>query len=141
MTFIIIVLIIMYLVVIGWTWNNLLDMKKSKKILIILLGLLIVYILTTIVFNISKNGIDYQIEEIEKSIGNVVIILFTGLNSIVLPFVGRNIKRQEDGEIDTNILFKRLIVIGVIFLICIFLECGYMKDIQLGILNIYNSNA
>ena len=141
MTFIIIVLIIMYLVVIGWTWNNLLDMKKSKKILIILLGLLIVYIITNIVFNISKNGIDYQIEEIEKSIGNVVIILFTGLNSLVLPFIGRNIKRQEDGEIDTNILFKMLIVIGVIFLICIFLECGYMQDIQLGILNIYNSNA
>ena len=141
MTFIIIVLIIMYLVVIGWTWNNLLDMKKSKKILIILLGLLIVYIITNIVFNISKNGIDYQIEEIEKSIGNVVIILFTGLNSLVLQFIGRNIKRQEDGEIDTNILFKMLIVIGVIFLICIFLECGYMQDIQLGILNIYNSNA
>ena len=141
MTFIIIVLIIMYLVVIGWTWNNLLDMKKSKKILIILLGLLIVYIITNIVFNISKNGIDYQIEEIEKSIGNVVIILFTGLNSLVLPFIGRNIKRQEDGEIDTNILLKRLILIGVIFLICIFFECGYMKDTQLGILNIYNSNA
>ena len=81
--------------------------------------------------------------DIEKSIGKVVVILFTGLNSISTTItVGRNIKKTEqDGEIDTNILFKRLIVIGVIFLICIFLECGYMKDIQLGILNIYNSNA
>ena len=141
MTFIIIVLIIIYLVVIGWTWSNLLDMKKSRKILVILLGLIIVYFITNIVFNISKNGIDYQNEEIEKSIRNVVIILFTGLNSIVLPFVGRNIKRQEDGEIDIDILSKRLILIGVIFLICIFFECGYMKDTQLGILNIYNSNS
>ena len=141
MTFIIIVLIIIYLVVIGWTWSNLLDMKKSRKILVILLGLIIVYFITNIVFNISKNGIDYQNEEIEKSIRNVVIILFTGLNSIVLPFVGRNIKRQEDGEIDIDILSKRLILIGVIFLICIFFECGYMKDMQLGILNIYNSNS
>ena len=122
MTFIIIVLIIIYLVVIGWTWSNLLDMKKSRKILVILLGLIIVYFITNIVFNISKNGIDYQNEEIEKSIRNVVIILFTGLNSIVLPFVGRNIKRQEDGEIDIDILSKRLILIGVIFLICIFFE-------------------
>lgn len=141
MAFITILLIIIYLVVIGWTWNSLIDMKKTKKILVILVGLLIVYLITNIVFNISKSGIEYQSQEIEKSIRNVVIILFTGLNSIVLPFIGRNIKRQEDGEIDSNRLLKRLIVIGIIFLICIFFECGYMKDTQLGILNIYNLNA
>ena len=68
MTFIVIGTIIVYLLVIAWSWNSLEDMEKTKKILIIFIGFLIVYVLTEIVFGISKGSITYENEDIEKSI-------------------------------------------------------------------------
>ena len=140
MAIIIIGIIIIYLLVIIWTWTSLEDIEKKSKILIALVGIVAIFLVTQIVFSISKNGIAYGNKEIEKSISVVIMLLFTGINSLLLPFLGRNIKRRANGEIDDNILKSRIIIILVIFLMCLFLECGYMKDIQEGILNIYKSN-
>ena len=140
MALIIIGIIIIYLLVVIWTWTSLEDIEKKSKILIIFIGIIVVFLVTQIVFSISKNGIVYGNEDIEKSISIVIMLLFTGINSLLLPFLGRNLKRRADGEIDNNILKLRIIIILVIFLMCLFLECGYMKDIQEGILNIYKSN-
>ena len=141
MALIIIGIIIIYLLVVIWTWTSLEDIEKKSKILIIFIGIIVVFLVTQIVFSISKNGIVYGNEDIEKSISIVIMLLFTGINSLLLPFLGRNLKRRADGEIDNNILKLRIIIILVIFLMCLFLECGYMKDIQEGILNIYKSNV
>ena len=141
MALIIIGIIIIYLLVVIWTWTSLEDIEKKSKILIIFIGIIVVFLVTQIVFSISKNGIVYGNEDIEKSISIVIMLLFTGINSLLLPFLGRNLKRRADGEIDNNILRLRIIIILVIFLMCLFLECGYMKDIQEGILNIYKSNV
>lgn len=140
MALIIMGIIIIYLLVVIWTWTSLEDIEKKSKILIIFIGIIVVFLVTQIVFSISKNGIVYGNEDIEKSISIVIMLLFTGINSLLLPFLGRNLKRRADGEIDNNILKLRIIIILVIFLMCLFLECGYMKDIQEGILNIYKSN-
>lgn len=141
MALIIIGIILIYLLVVIWTWTSLEDIEKKSKILIIFIGIIVVFLVTQIVFSISKNGIVYGNEDIEKSISIVIMLLFTGINSLLLPFLGRNLKRRADGEIDNNILRLRIIIILVIFLMCLFLECGYMKDIQEGILNIYKSNV
>ena len=141
MALIIMGIIIIYLLVVIWTWTSLEDIEKKSKILIIFIGIIVVFLVTQIVFSISKNGIVYGNEDIEKSISIVIMLLFTGINSLLLPFLGRNLKRRADGEIDNNILKLRIIIILVIFLMCLFLECGYMKDIQEGILNIYKSNV
>ncbi len=141
MALIIIGIILIYLLVVIWTWTSLEDIEKKSKILIIFIGIIVVFLVTQIVFSISKNGIVYGNEDIEKSISIVIMLLFTGINSLLLPFLGRNLKRRADGEIDNNILKLRIIIILVIFLMCLFLECGYMKDIQEGILNIYKSNV
>ena len=140
MTFIIIMIIIIYLLVIGWTWTSLEDAEKPKKLLIIFAGMVAVFLITQIVFSISKGGVTYENREIEKSVRQLIVLLFTGLNSLVLPFLSKNFKKKANGEIDDNVFKVRIIIILVIFLICLFLECGYMKDIQEGILNVYESN-
>ena len=140
MTFIIIGIIIIYLLVIAWSWNSLEDTEKPKKLLVIFAGIVAVFLITQIVFLMSKSGVNYENNNIEKSVGQVIVLLFTGLNSLVIPFITRTFKKKENGEIDDNVFKVRMIIICVIFLICLFLECGYMTDTQEGILRVYESN-
>ncbi len=140
MTFIIIGIIIVYLLVIVWTWNSLEDTETPKKLLIIFTGIVAVFLITQIVFSMSKSGVNYENNDIEKSVGQVIVLLFTGVNSLVIPFITRTFKKKENGEIEDNVFKVRMIIICVIFLICLFLECGYMTDTQEGILRVYQSN-
>ena len=140
MTFIIIGIIIIYLLVIAWSWNSLEDTEKPKKLLVIFAGIVAVFLITQIVFLMSKSGVNYENNNIEKSVGQVIVLLFTGLNSLVIPFITRTFKKKENGEIDVNSFKVRMIIICVIFLICLIIECGYMTDTQEGILRVYESN-
>lgn len=56
---IIIIVTVLYAVIIGWTWSSLGDIERKKKILITGVGILLVYLITLLLFNISKNQIQY----------------------------------------------------------------------------------
>lgn len=142
MLLIIIMTFILYSVVIGWTWNNLGDIKKIKKILIIAGEILVIYLITLVIYAISKNGIDYTNKDVEKDIKIVVVILFTGFNSLViLPFLNKQIIKLKEKEVNEKNVVKKLAIVLVIFIICIIFECGYMKDTQKGILNVQKFNS
>ena len=140
MTFIIIGIIIIYLLVIAWSWNSLEETETPKKLLVIFAGIVAVFLITQIVFSMSKSGVNYENNDMEKSVGQVIVLLFTGVNSLVIPFIARTFKKKENGEIEDTVFKVRMIIICVIFLICLFLECGYMTDTQEGILRVYQSN-
>ena len=66
-------------------------------------------------------------------------MIFTGLNSLILlPFIANLFDKILEEEIEKDQVKKRLIIILVIFVICIFIEKEYLKDTQEGIINIYN---
>ncbi len=140
MTFIVIGTIIVYVLVIAWVWNSLEDTEVPKKLLVIFAGIVVIFLITQIVFLISKNEITYENNNIEKSVEKVIVLLFTGVNSLILPFVFKTFKKKINGEIEDNVFKIRILLTCIIFLICLFLECGYMTDIQEGILRIYQSN-
>lgn len=75
----------------------------------------------------------------EKSVKNIIVALFTGLNSFVLPFIAKQYYKMHEGAIEKSEFLKRLGIIAIIFLFCVWFECGYMKDIQQGILEIYKN--
>ena len=98
------------------------------------------YIITLIVFQISKSGVVYQKVEMQKDIQNILVMIFTGINGIiVMPQIARMLDKINEGETEKNVLTKTLVILAIIFIICLILENGYMKDIQKGILGIYNS--
>ena len=72
MALIIIVTIIMFLVLIAWTWSNLASIDRNKKIAYILSSIVIMMIVTLIIFSISKIGVNY---ENENMVGPVRILL------------------------------------------------------------------
>ena len=142
MPLIIIMIFILYSVVIGWTWNNLGDIDKIKKILIIAGEIFVICIITLIVYAISKNGIYYNNKDVESSIKMVIVALFTGFNSlIILPFLNKQIVKLKEKEVDEKKVVKKLAILVLIFIICIIFECGYMKDTQNGILQVQKSNS
>ena len=142
MVLIIIITIILYAVLIAWTWNNLGGIEKTKKIATIAIGILMMYLITLVVFSISKTGVQYSQIEIEKNVRNILVAIFTGLNSlIILPFLAKQLDKIHEGEIEKEKFSKKLAILVILFTICMFVECGYMKSTQQGILKIYESNG
>ena len=111
--------------------------ERKKKILITGVGILLVYLITLLLFNISKNQIQYPDISAEKYVKNILVIIFTGINSIaILPYATKMYNKIYEGTIEAQELKKKLVFIIILIILGIFLECGYMKDIQQGILNI-----
>lgn len=140
MIFIIIVSISIYFVLLAWTWKSLDEIEITKKIIFIIIGIFILYLLTQFIFSISQNSIIYDNENIKKSIQNMLVGIFTGINGIIaLPQIAKIIKKVKENEIEKNQIIKRIILILAIFIICLIFENGYMKNTQEGILEIYNA--
>ena len=140
MTFIILITIIIYLVMIIWTWKALGEIEKPKKVLFILIGIFAIYLITLLVNSFAQNGIEFEKEAIAKEIKNILVLVFTGLNAmIVLPFIARTLEKVDSGEIEKDELSKKIVILVIIFIICMVFECNYMKNTQEGILEIYQA--
>lgn len=138
--FIIAITIVLYILLISWTWHSLGEIEKTKKIMVIIIGILIIYTITTIIFSVSKQGIYYENKQISVDIKNMLVAVFTGVNGlIVLPFIAKLFDKIHENEIEKQNFVKAAIIISIVFLVCAFVEGVYMKSTQQGILQIYNS--
>ena len=139
MTLIIVGAILIFVISIIWVWHNLGNMGRTKKITFILVGLLIMYLITVCIYNFSNPDITYPSEEIKKTVSNTLILVFTGLNTLIfLPFIANVFDKILEEEIEIQQAKRRMIILLVIFVICIFIEKGYLENTQEGIINIYN---
>ena len=140
MAFIFIIAIIVYLILITWTWHSLGNIENKRKIIFVIIGLVVMYIITFITFQISKSGVSYQNIKMQNDIRNVLLVIFVGINGIiVMTQVARILDKINEDEIEKNIVKRKLIILVIIFIICLIFENGYMRDTQEGILGIYNS--
>ncbi len=138
MIFIVITAIIVYFVCIAWTWHSLGEIEQKKKVIFIFIGIILIYGITW--FICPKSGIDYQKVEMKKQIQNILVLIFTGINAIiVMPQIGKLLEKIKENEIEKEKLKKRIILLIILFILCIFFERGYMKDTQEGILRVYQS--
>ena len=139
MPLIIIIIMAVYLVLIAWTWYSLENIEKTKKIAVIAIGVFLTYIITLIIFSISKTGIDYGNIPNQSTMKNILVILFTGINGIVLlPYVAKILGKINENEIEKDVVKRKIVILIIVFIICMFFECGYLKDTQKGMINIYN---
>ncbi len=140
MTIIVIIAIVIYAILVTWCWHNLGRIEKSKKIIYIIIGMIIIFIITNIVYSISKADVSYPEEQIEGTVRNTLLLVFTALNGlIVMPYIAKQLDRIREKEIEKEKFTKKMILLLIVFILCLILESGYLKDTQLGILEIYNS--
>ena len=143
MSIILLIIAIIYIILITYTWHSLGSIEKNKKIIYIIAGLFLMFLITTIVFNISKIGVNYvEInKEMEKMVGNMLVLIFTSLNGLVImPMVGRVLNKQNENDIDKEVLTKKIVIILIILALITIFECNYMKYSQKNILEIYSSS-
>lgn len=136
MVIVVIAIIILFLVLLAWTWQSLGNIDNSKKIKFIVGGLIIVYIITFIIYTISKIGLTYDNQEAMKVIRTVFVILFTIVNSyILLPYIFRKIEQINNGEIKKEKIQKNIIFVMIILVLLVIFETNYFAEVQQKIIN------
>lgn len=140
MLFIVIAAIIIYFILIAWTWKSLGFIEKTKKVAVILIGIILMYGITWIIFLIAKSGITYPNVAMQSDVQNALVAIFTGINGVIaLPQIGKILEKVNQNEIGKEQLIKRIGILMIIFILCLIFESGYMKDTQEGILKIYDA--
>ena len=138
MPVIIIIILAIFCVLIIGTWHYLGNIEKTRKIVFIVIGIFVSYLITMLLFSISKSGITYPSNEIEQMVQNMIVIVFTGLNGILmLPYLGRLWDKMSEEEITKQQFQKRICILLIIAIIVFILESNYLNGVQSGILEIY----
>lgn len=136
MALIIIIIVILFLVLLGWMWSSLGNIEKKTKIVCIIIGLAFTYILTWIIYQISKKGIIYESKEAKNIIRKVFVMLFTTINGyFILPYTFRKIEKIECEEIENQQAKKSIIIILLIILTLLIFESLYLRNVILGIVS------
>lgn len=132
--------LVIYFVLIAWTWQSLGFIEKNKKVVFIIVGIIIMYAITWIIYQITKVGVEYPNEEMKNSIQNILVAIFTGINGmIIMPQIGKMLDKINEDEMKKQEFTKKLIILMIVFVISIMIEIGYMKDTQQGIVKIYHT--
>lgn len=130
------IVVILFIVLLRWMWHSLGGIQKSTKCACMVGGLVVVYIITFVIFNISKIGITYENKEAMKLIQTIFVLLFTIINGyVILPYVFKKLEQVNNEEIDREKLNRSIIILLIIILIVGIFEISYLGNIQQGILN------
>ena len=136
MTIILIIIAVLFLVLIGWCWNSLGSIEKQDKIKYIIVGLILTYIMTIIIYSISKIGIQYESKETMKMIRAIFQLLFTIVNGyMLLPYTFKKIEQIKNNTIKEEKIKKSIIILLIIIVLIFIFESMYLGNIQQEILN------
>jgi hypothetical protein len=136
------IIIALFAVLLFWTWNNTKDFDNiAQRIRFIIIGLIAIFFITYILFNISKIGIEYPNTEIAKTVRRVAILVFIPINGFIsLPHIASIKEEILSGMNDDNKTKKKIIILGIIILVAIIFEVNYLKSFQKGIISIINQH-
>ena len=134
------IMVILYIVLILWVWNNTKDYDdKKERIIFIVLGIIILMIVTFILFSISRIGIQYPSKDVLKQVRKVSLLLFVPLNGFVsLPHIAKLKSDIKCKDISNEEIKKRIIILSCIIMIIIIVQIFYLKDFQSGIIELIN---
>ena len=131
---------VLFAVLLFWTWNNEKNFEtSSEKIIFMIIGLIALGIITFIIFNISKSGIEYPNNEILNEVRKIALLIFIPINGYLsLPHIA-NLKYEIDEGIDDEKTKRKIIILGIVIIVAIIIEIAYLKDFQNGIINMLNA--
>lgn len=74
--------------------------------------------------------------------GKTLIAIFTGVNGIiVMPQIGKILDKINEDQIKKPEIKTKILILGLVFILCLIIETGYIKDTQEGIIKIYKTMA
>ena len=139
MGFIVIFNIILYILLFIWAYKNMYSIELKPKIIFIIVAIIIIYILTNVLYNVGGNPIGKEFGEASNAFNRTMVIIFTGINALItIPHIGLTLNKYKEKIIDDSGFKKRIIIIGVIFIVFLIFEVNYMKDMQTNMLEMIN---
>lgn len=136
-SFIIIVVIALFFVLVGYTWYRLEAYEGMERVIFCVAGILVCWGITSMLFSISSKGMSYISQDVEQEISKILVMVFTPINGIALmPTVAKIASKLKFDEIEKNTAIKHFVILGVIFVVIAIIEVMYLKNIQLGILDV-----
>ena len=135
-----IAIILLFTLLLFWTWNNVKDFENIvQKISFIVIGLIAITIITLIIFTISKTGVQYPNEEMVGQIRKMALLVFIPINGLIsLPHIARIYVNIQDGAEEEKTK-RKIIILGIVIIVAIIVETVYLKSFQNGIIQILNS--
>lgn len=125
-----IVIFVLYAVLIALTFGNMKVFDVKTKLVYLIIGLLINFIATFIIVNISK----INIENIKNYnfIKNIDILIFTAVNSIItLPTIGKYLNNTKMEILSKEKETKKILILFVIYIIILIFEINYLKGLKI----------
>lgn len=109
------------------------DLDLNKKILLLIIGELILFFIVNIIYNIGSRGIEQDVIDASK---NFLVFTFLPINMILIfAPIARLLNKKIFSEIEEKDFKIKLIICIIFAIIILILECNYLKDIEIGILN------
>lgn len=132
--FMIIVIILLFVVLLSYTWYKLEAYEDIEKILLFVSGILLSWAITHILFMISSSGLNYEIVSLKNQVGKVLVLVFTPINGIIyMPYMARIMSKFKFDEIDEKEFTKKFLILIAILIVIFIIEVMYLRNIQLGI--------
>ena len=137
------IIAVLFAVLVFWTWNNTKEFEEtSERIIFIVVGTAIIAIITLVYFAISKIGITYPKSEMVGKVRKISVLLFTPINGFLsLPHIASLKMKIKLKTEDASKLKKKIIILGIVFVVATIVEINYMKDFQNGIIQMLNNKG
>jgi hypothetical protein len=138
--FIIAIILILYVILIASSVHNLYMLENKVKILYVMIGIALAFVITMIVFAISTTGIDYENAQMLSDARKILVVLFTPVNGLItMPYLANLLNKAKEKSVNQEQFKKKALILAVVFAFILVIECGYLKDIQTGTLSMLKS--
>lgn len=138
-SFIMIIVIALFIVLISFTIYRAEAYERIEKVVICVAGALISWLITIILFNLSSKEIEYSNLEFKHQVSKILVLVFTPINGIIyMPYIVKLMSKYKFNEIKNDELIKKILLLIIITIILFIIEVIYLKNIQLGIINVAN---
>lgn len=135
MTLIKIIAFVIFVIACVTIYHNTNSFEPKRRILYIIIGMIIMYGVTSLICAIDTSGVQVENEQALNDTVSVIKMIFTPLNAmIILSSIGNTFGKAKDQYITTEKAGKRLLIILIATIVILVFETNYIKDFITGVL-------
>ena len=119
--------LIIFAVAVAVIYHNTNAYEPTKRIIYIIGGTIAVYIVTSIIFTLTVNGMNVKSEAALEDTLSVMKMMFTPINSmIVLATLGNVFGKLKDKAMETDKAGKVILIMMIILIVVLVVESNYV---------------
>lgn len=135
MTVIKVIAFVIFVIACVAIYHNTNSYEPKKRILFIVVGMALMYGITSLICTTNLNGIEIKSGQALEDTVSVMKWIFTPVNALIaLCSIGNTLGKAKDQEITTDKAGKRLVIIGIALIIIFIFESNYIKNFITGVL-------